>query len=67
MSLRLSRRHWVLLMGAAPTLAQTAIQTPAPTTAKRADKAKADIREVSDKLAAVTVPMNIEPSFRFTA
>jgi len=54
-------------MGAAPTLAQTAIQTPAPTTAKRADKAKADIREVSDKLAAVTVPMNIEPSFRFTA
>jgi len=48
-------------------LAQTAIQTPAPTTAQRADKAKTGIREVSDKLAAITVPMNIEPSFRFMA
>ncbi len=48
-------------------LAQTAIQTPAPTTAQRADKAKADVREVSDKLAAITMPMNIEPSFRFMA
>jgi hypothetical protein len=31
------------------------------------DKAKSQVREVSDKLAAIEVPMNIEPAFRFRA
>lgn len=73
MSLRLSRRSWVLLMGASPMLAQTAIQPLAQSPAvalrpeQRVEKAKADVREVRDKLAAMTVPMDIEPSFRFVA
>jgi hypothetical protein len=65
MSLRLSRRNWVLLMGAAPLLAQAPSQPPTPE--QRIEKAKNDVREVSDKLAAIAVPMNIEPSFRFVA
>jgi hypothetical protein len=65
MSLRLTRRHWVMFVGAAPLLAQTpqAVATPEQRTAK----AKNDVREVSDKLAALSVPMDIEPSFRFVA
>ncbi len=65
MSLRLSRRNWVLFMGAAPLLAQAPPQLPAPE--QRIEKARNDVREVSDKLAAIAVPMNVEPSFRFVA
>jgi hypothetical protein len=65
MSLRLSRRHWVMFMGAAPLLAQT--PPAAPTPEQRVEKAKNNVREASDKLAAITVPMNVEPSFRFVA
>jgi len=50
-------------MGSAPLLAQTA----APAPEQRSGKAKTDVEQVSQKLAAVEVPMNIEPSFRFTA
>jgi hypothetical protein len=74
MSIRVSRRRWVILMGAtAPLLAQSTAQippvsaVPAPTPEQRLDKAKADVREVSDKLAAITVPMATEPSFKFVA
>ena len=70
MSSRLSRRNLVLLIGAAPVLARTSSpQTPAQsqTAEQRLEKAKADVREVSDQLAAINVPMNIEPSFRFVA
>ena len=73
MSFRLSRRRWVLLMGSAPlfaqTVGQTAAQTPTPTAApeQRIEKAKNDVREVSDQLAAITLPMSIEPAFRFVA
>jgi hypothetical protein len=65
MPFRLSRRRWVLLMGSAPLLAQTTTTAPAPE--QRSEKAKTDVEQVSQKLAAVEVPMNIEPSFRFTA
>jgi hypothetical protein len=69
MSFRLSRRRWVLLMGSAPLFAQTAAQTPTPTATpeQRIEKAKNDVREVSDQLAAITLPMSIEPAFRFVA
>jgi hypothetical protein len=69
MSLRLSRRHWVLLMGSAPLLAQTALQTShlAPTPEQRTEKAKGSVRDVSEKLAAISVPTDIEPAFRFVA
>ena len=63
MPFRLNRRRWVLLMGSAPLLAQTA----APAPEQRSDKAKTDVEQVSQKLAAVDVPINVEPSFRFTA
>jgi hypothetical protein len=63
MLFRLSRRRWVLLMGSAPLLAQTAPPVPE----QRSEKAKTDVAQVSQKLAAVEVPMNIEPSFRFMA
>jgi hypothetical protein len=71
MPFRLSRRRWVLLVGSTPLLAQAFAQTP-PTTPLTAagpplEKAQADVRQVSDKLAAIEVPMNVEPSFRFTA
>jgi hypothetical protein len=62
MTFRLSRRDWVLLMGSAPLLAQTSV-----TPEQRTEKAKADVQQVRDKLAAIEVPMNIEPSFRFMA
>lgn len=66
MSPRLSRRHWVLFMGAAPLLARQAPSQPS-TPEQRTEKAKAGVREVSDKLAGLEVPMNVEPSFRFVA
>lgn len=65
MSLGLSRRRWVLLMSAVPALAQLPAQTQTPE--QRTQKAKNDVREVSDKLAALIVPMDVEPSFRFVA
>ena len=65
MSLGLSRRRWVLLMSAAPVLAQIPAPTPAPQ--QRAEKAKNDVREVSDQLATLIVPMDVEPAFRFVA
>jgi hypothetical protein len=69
MSLRLSRRRWVLLMGATPLLAQTAVQTPAPALSpeQRIEKAKAGVLEVSNALAVIAVPLNVEPAFRFVA
>jgi hypothetical protein len=58
-------------MGASPMLAQTAGPIPTPAAAltpeQRVEKVKNDVREVKDKLAALTVPLDIEPSFRFVA
>jgi hypothetical protein len=65
MSLRLTRRNWVLFAASAPLLAQAPVQTPPPQ--QRVEKSKNDVREVSDVLAAITVPMDVEPAFRFVA
>jgi hypothetical protein len=69
MPFRLSRRRWVMLLGSTPLLAQTAVQTPAPpmTPEQRGEKAKSDVRQVSDKLAAIEISMFIEPAFHFRA
>jgi hypothetical protein len=68
MSVRLNRRRWVFLMGSTPLLAQTAAQTqPSGTPAPLVEKAQIGVREVSGKLAAIEVPMDIEPAFRFKA
>lgn len=53
-------------MGVAPLLAQTAPPKP-QTSEQRPEKAKNDVREVSDKLAAFKVPMDVEPAFHFVA
>jgi hypothetical protein len=34
---------------------------------QRVEKAKASVRDVSEKLAGMAVPMSVEPSFRFVA
>jgi hypothetical protein len=70
MSLRLNRRRWVFLMGSTPLLAQAAAQQTQPsagTPAPLVEKAQSGMREVSSKLAAIDVPMDIEPAFRFKA
>jgi hypothetical protein len=67
MSPRVSRRNLVLLLSAAPLFAQTQTAAPPVTPEQRLEKAKADVRQVSDQLSAITVPMNIEPAFRFVA
>jgi len=69
MPIRFSRRQWVVLLGTTPLLAQTAVQSPVPpaTPEQRAEKAKSDVRQASGKLAAIELPMNIEPAFRFRA
>jgi hypothetical protein len=69
MPLRLSRRQCVVLLATTPLLAQTVGPSPAlpATPEQRRDKANADVREVSGKLAAIELPMNLEPAFRFRA
>ena len=71
MSLRFTRRRWVVLIGsAAPVvaLAEQAPATPPPQTPQqKMEKAKARVRQVTEKLAGITVPMGTEPSFRFSA
>jgi hypothetical protein len=65
MPFQLSRRRWFWLMGSTPLLAQT----PAPVVpaGPPSQKARDEIRQVSEKLAAIEVPMNVEPAFRFVA
>jgi len=57
----LTRREWTTLFAASPLLAQTA--TPPAT----APKAISDVQQTSQRLAEIEIPMNIEPSFRFSA
>ena len=76
MSSRYTRRHCALLLAAAPLAAQvTGPATPpagspvppkAPATPEaRREKAIADVREISKRLASIEVPMNLEPAFAF--
>ena len=70
---RMSRREWTALVGTA--VGQVTQKTPpegapkpAPATAtpaQRMQKAMADVKEVSDRLQQLEVPMNIEPAFAF--
>lgn len=63
-----TRREWTLLLGAAPLLAQSTsspVPAPVPTPGADQDKAKQQIRRVSERLAQLEVPMNVEPAFSF--
>jgi hypothetical protein len=59
-----TRRQWAALLGISPLLAQT---QPAPAPEAKLEKANADVREASQRLAEIEVPMDIEPAFRFSA
>jgi hypothetical protein len=61
-----TRREWTLLLGAAPLLAQPpSSPSPAPSTSEGLQKAKDDVRHISERLAKLEVPMNVEPAFAF--
>ncbi len=76
----ISRRRMAALLTAAPLAAQVAsppaaqktpplgAPTPAPNSAtpdQKLQKAYDDIRQISNRLAKLEVPMNVEPAFAF--
>jgi hypothetical protein len=71
----MSRREAAALLCASPLLAQVTQKTPplgAPAPAKPAatpeqkfQKALADVHQVSDHLAQIQLPMDVEPAFAF--
>ena len=64
----LTRRQWGALLGASPLLTRAASQAPpSPPPEQKTEKPDAGIRDVSQRLAEIEVPMDIEPAFRFTA
>jgi hypothetical protein len=73
----LTRRAWAALFGTASLLAQQSSKAPpsaapAPPPAElspqqKMEKAIADVRRVSDRLAQMDVPMDVEPAFNFRA
>ena len=70
---RLTRREWTAVLGAAPLATPFALQaaqtaaTPEPIAPTSLEKAVADVRQVSDRLSKLEVPMNVEPAFSFKA
>jgi len=74
---RMTRRQVAALLGASPLLAQVTQKIPpqgapmpaAPnaTPEQKLAKALADVREASNRLAQIELPMNIEPAFAFRA
>jgi hypothetical protein len=65
---RMTRRSWAAIVAAAPLAAQVTStpQTP-PLSAPEPDKAAAEVRKISDRLAQTEVPMAVEPAFSFRA
>ncbi len=68
---RFTRRAWTILLGVTPLLAQvssTSQTAPPPQAAPSSpEKAAADVRQISDRLAQLEVPLNVEPAFQFHA
>ncbi|MGI9075421.1 MAG: hypothetical protein ACR2JB_29795 [Bryobacteraceae bacterium] len=73
-SMRMTRRQWTAFISATPLLGQVTSKppqgapAPAPASATPEEtlkKAYADVREVSDRLSHIEVPMNVEPAFAF--
>jgi len=72
--MRMTRRQWTAFISATPLLGQVTSKppqgapAPAPASATPEEtlkKAYADVREVSDRLSHIEVPMNVEPAFAF--
>ena len=74
-SARITRRNAAALVAAAPLLAQVTSKlhpqgspVPAPASATpqaKLEKAVADVRQVSQRLSQLEVPINVEPAFAF--
>jgi hypothetical protein len=64
-SARLSRRAWTLLFTSIPLLAQA--PPVADTPEQKMQKAIADVRSISERLAQTDVPIDVEPAFTFRA
>jgi hypothetical protein len=74
---RMTRRQWTLCLTLTPLAAQvtstvppTGLPVPAPSTAtpeQKLQKASGDIRQISEQLSKIGIPMNIEPAFSFRA
>ncbi len=66
---RMTRRNWAAMVAAAPLAAQVSStpQNAPPLSAPEPDKAAAEVRKVSDRLAQTEVPMAVEPAFSFRA
>jgi hypothetical protein len=72
---RITRRSWTALLAVSPLLGQVTQKRPpegapkpaAPTATpeQRRQKAMADVKQVSDRLTQLEVPMDIEPAFAF--
>jgi hypothetical protein len=73
---RLTRREWTALLGVAPLAAQVTSPStppagsPAPpkppaSPQERLAKAYAGVRDASNRLAKIEVPMDLEPAFSF--
>jgi hypothetical protein len=73
--MRITRRQWTALFGAAPLIAQVTSKVPpqgvpAPPQQparpeQKLQKAYADVRQASERLAQIELPMNVEPAFAF--
>jgi hypothetical protein len=64
----LTRRQWGALLGASPLLTRAAAQAPpTPPPEQKPEKPDAAVHDVSQRLAEIEVPMDIEPAFRFSA
>jgi len=68
----LTRRQWTAALAAtvaaAPLAGQSTSRVPpqaAPAPEDKLQKAYADVRQLSDTLAKIEVPMNVEPAFAF--
>jgi len=61
----LTRRSWAALVAAVPLAAQVT-STP-PTTVPSASSPLDDVRETSQQLAQIEIPMSLEPAFLFRA
>jgi hypothetical protein len=71
MSLRYTRREFAALAAAAPLAAQSVSQTPnaapAPPPDAELQQALANVRNTSNHLSQIEVPMALEPAFSFHA
>ena len=63
--MRITRRRWAGLVGIAPFTAKAALGAQGAPPPQRPQKPEVDVRQVSERLAQIELPMNLEPAFVF--